>query len=91
MLRLVELPPTKQLYVVSSVGQSLVSCVSSLLSEPTPPSFSITDVRDTWVNVSWVPSYSGNPGSIFYIQYRPRGEHRCMAWVTEGGRGQGMV
>ena len=26
------------------------------------------------MNVSWEPSRSGNPGSVFYVQYRPRGE-----------------
>ena len=41
---------------------------------PNPPTFDILDIGDNHVNVSWEPSRSGNPGSVFYVQYRPRGE-----------------
>ena len=41
---------------------------------PNPPTFDILDIGDNNVNVSWEPSRSGNPGSVFYVQYRPRGE-----------------
>ena len=42
--------------------------------EPNPPTFQIIDVGETYVQVSWEPSRSGNPGSVFFIQYRPRGK-----------------
>ncbi|KAI0242502.1 Neuroglian [Lamellibrachia satsuma] len=45
---------------------------------PQPPTFTITHLNDTWVEVSWEPSHSGNPGSIFYVQYRPRGYYHYM-------------
>ena len=44
------------------------------LSAPSPPTFDIVDVGDTYVNVTWEPSTTGNPGSVFYVQYRPRGK-----------------
>ena len=46
------------------------------LSAPSPPTFDIVDVGDTYVNVTWEPSTTGNPGSVFYVQYRPRGKHQ---------------
>ncbi len=42
---------------------------------PSPPTFDITDVGENHVNVTWEPSVTGNPGSVFYVQYRPRGEY----------------
>ena len=46
------------------------------LSAPSPPTFDIVDVGDTYVNVTWEPSTTGNPGSVFYVQYRPRGKFK---------------
>jgi len=39
-----------------------------------PPSFAIVGMNGTWAKVAWEPSRSGVPGSVFYVQYRPRGQ-----------------
>ena len=52
------------------------------LSAPSPPTFDIVDVGDTYVNVTWEPSTTGNPGSVFYVQYRPRGKFKSDFFVT---------
>jgi len=41
---------------------------------PDPPSFAIVGMNGTWAKVAWEPSRSGVPGSVFYVQYRPRGQ-----------------
>ncbi|CAH1783792.1 unnamed protein product [Owenia fusiformis] len=46
-------------------------------SDPGPPgapSFVITNVTETAVNLTWVPSRSGIPGSVFYVQFRRQGK-----------------
>jgi neuronal cell adhesion molecule len=43
------------------------------VSAPDPPTFAIDDFNETWANITWEPSRSGTPGSVFYLQYRPRG------------------
>ena len=49
--------------------------VFPLHTAPTPPTFDfIGDVGETYVDISWVPSRSANPGSVFYVQYRARGQ-----------------
>ncbi len=39
---------------------------------PTAPVVGILAWNETWIRVSWEPSRKGNPGSVFYTQYRPR-------------------
>jgi len=41
---------------------------------PDPPSFAMLDMNATWAKVAWEPSRSGVPGSVFYVQYRKRGQ-----------------
>ena len=36
------------------------------------------DINSTFVNVTWEPSRSGNPGSVFYVQYRARGGYHWL-------------
>jgi len=49
-------------------------CWLHLLTAPDPPSFSIMNMNGTWAKVAWEPSRSGVPGSVFYVQYRQRGD-----------------
>jgi len=45
---------------------------------PSPPTFAIVGLNETWANISWEPSRAGTPGSIFYLQYRPRGHYEWL-------------
>ena len=45
-----------------------------LCTGPDPPSFAMLDMNATWAKVAWEPSRSGVPGSVFYVQYRTRGQ-----------------
>ena len=45
---------------------------------PSPPTFDIIGRTDVFVNITWEPSRSANPGSVFYVQYRPRGMHHWL-------------
>ena len=36
------------------------------------------DINSTFVNVTWEPSRSENPGSVFYVQYRARGGYHWL-------------
>lgn len=49
-----------------------VDSKTSLSGYPDPPTFTLTDMNQTFANISWIPSRSGTPGSVFYVQYRPR-------------------
>ena len=51
--------------------QYIYPCV--FLAAPSRPTFGIVGLNETWMNVSWVPSQSGNPGSVFYVEFRYRG------------------
>ena len=42
------------------------------ITGPNPPVIGILDWNDTWIQVAWEPSRIGNPGSVFYTQYRPK-------------------
>lgn len=42
---------------------------------PTPPSFAIVALNETFANITWEPSRTGNPGSVFFVSYRVRGSY----------------
>ncbi|VDN98408.1 unnamed protein product [Rodentolepis nana] len=42
-------------------------------STPSPPTFFISDITDTTFNVTFEPSHRGEPGSVFFVQYRMPG------------------
>jgi hypothetical protein len=46
--------------------------------QPDPASFVIHDINGTWANVTWQPARTGTPGSVFYLQYRPRGHYEWL-------------
>jgi len=49
-----------------------IDATTSESGPPDPPTFAVVDLNETWANISWEPSRSGVPGSVFYVQYRPR-------------------
>ena len=49
-----------------------------VVAAPSPPTFDIIGRTDVFVNITWEPSRSANPGSVFYVQYRPRGMHHWL-------------
>jgi uncharacterized protein YneF (UPF0154 family) len=49
-----------------------IDAATSESGPPDPPTFAVVDLNETWANISWEPSRSGVPGSVFYVQYRPR-------------------
>jgi len=74
------------LYAASRMGKGepiFIDVKTSPPEEPSPPMFDVTGLNDTWANISWTPSRSGNPGSVFYVQYRPRGEYEWIASPDE--------
>ena len=52
--------------------------VNSTFTAPSPPTFDVHGITDDFVNITWEPSRSDNPGSVFYVQYRPRGMHHWL-------------
>jgi uncharacterized protein YneF (UPF0154 family) len=63
------------LSAVTNVGSGdpiFIDVTTSLSGPPDPPTFAIVDMNETWANISWEPSRTGIPGSVFYLQYRPR-------------------
>ncbi|CAD5115432.1 DgyrCDS4407 [Dimorphilus gyrociliatus] len=64
------------LYAVTKAGRGepiFLDMTTIPASRPYPPTFSITAVGRTFVNLTFEPSRIGNPGSVFYPQYRIRG------------------
>lgn len=68
---------TYRIYVAASTkagkGEPIfVDSVTSSSGYPDPPTFTIVDMNETFANITWQPSRSGVPGSVFYVQYKPR-------------------
>ena len=59
------------------------------LLEPDVPGFALIESGEDYVNVSWVPTEDGrpmrNPGSEFYVVYRPHG--KFLGLPPEGSTG----
>jgi len=67
------------LSAVTQVGQGepiFLDAMTTAAGIPSAPTFDIIDIGDTTVTVIWEPSRSANPGSVFFIQYRPRGMYQ---------------
>ena len=69
----ISLDVVPQMKIKCVFGEQNVRC-DFPISAPSPPTFDIIDVGDNHVNVTWEPSTTGNPGSVFFVQYRMRGK-----------------
>ncbi|KAM3177450.1 hypothetical protein ACTXT7_004535 [Hymenolepis weldensis] len=53
----------------SKLNYGSVNCIIA----PSPPTFFIFDITDSTFNVTFEPSHLGEPGSVFFVQYRMPG------------------
>lgn len=58
--------------------QIFIDATTSLSGPPDPPTFAVVELNDTYAMISWEPSREGIPGSVFYVQYRPRGHYEWL-------------
>jgi len=64
---------------VAGTGEPIfIDQMTTEVGAPSPPTFAIVELNDTYANITWEPSRAGTPGSIFYIQYRPRGHYEWL-------------
>lgn len=64
---------------IAGTGEPIfIDQTTAPVGAPSPPTFSIVEVNDTYANITWEPSRAGTPGSIFYIQYRPRSHYEWL-------------
>ncbi|XP_064633131.1 neuroglian-like isoform X1 [Lineus longissimus] len=59
--------------------ENSVDAQTTAAQPPSPPTFIIPEVNATSMNVTLEASKSGNPGSVFYVQYRMEGK---FPWET---------
>jgi len=66
-----------RVYIAASTGAGLgdtnfLDSRTLTADRPNPPVIGILGWNDTSIEVTWEPSRIGNPGSVFYTQYRAR-------------------